>query len=277
MDFASQLKKLEWVLNGFLPGRGEHVLAWNLVQGKNVIDIEIKIDKKDILLTMSTRVFETQVIKCIVFYIPVEDWTDTYDWVNICMNRVTNEFACKECHAAKIFSHNLCSNCMVIEHNAFETSDNCAVCLEKNTTRSSKLVCGHNFHQACVSAILKRQKNAVIRCPLCRSDQIAGYTDQGYTFTHTSNSLKHDLSDEESSDSDEEVDGPVQYEVQYESPTQLSRRSHVRPQQAREPIEPESPTQLGSRRSHVLVPDSDIDHIDDDPFQNRISQLIFET
>ena len=255
MDFSSQLKKLEWVLNGFF-GSGEHVLAWNLMQGKNVIDIEIKIDDKNIFLTMSTRVFETQVVKCIVFNIPVENWTDNYDWVNVCMNRLTNEFACKNCHAAKIFSHNLCSNCILIEHNAFETSDNCAVCLDKNTTRSSKLVCGHNFHQACISSILKRQNNAVLRCPLCRSDQVVDYTNQGYTFAHTSCAYTYhsDLHDDEESDSDDEVD---QLERMLEgvirAPYSIGR------------VEPESPTQLDSRHSHVLVPDSVI--------ENRISQL----
>ena len=194
MELTTQLKKFEWVLNGMLLGR-KQILTWNFIQGENITNIEIIIDEA-ITLTMNTHVFETHVRRCKVFDITANDW------VSACMDHITNEFSCIKCHAARIISRNLCSNCMLIEHNSFETSDDCGVCLDKNTTRSCKLICGHIFHQACVSAILKRQNNTILRCPNCRSDQIVTYSaNKGYVFTRA---LKIDdelYSDE--SDSDE--------------------------------------------------------------------------
>jgi hypothetical protein len=52
-----------------------------------------------------------------------------------------------------------------VVHNYFYTPDQCSVCLSMISDNRKKLLCGHSFHNLCISQWLARDQ----RCPVCRT------------------------------------------------------------------------------------------------------------
>ena len=52
-----------------------------------------------------------------------------------------------------------------VVHNYFYTPDQCSICLSMISDSRKKLLCGHSFHNLCISQWLARDQ----RCPVCRT------------------------------------------------------------------------------------------------------------
>lgn len=174
-DFTDQIATLRRIFDGLdVKGCGE--FNWTLMQNERLVKIEL-IFTEDVILDMYTGVFGTLLVKHLTF-----KTGGMNTWVSEVIKHIETQFSCTLCHLSKAASLGMCNHCLCIEMNQIKIDSNCGICLNSNTIYSTRLPCTHTFHEMCLTNMLKVQDDIILKCPMCRVENIVTGYDRGYVI-----------------------------------------------------------------------------------------------
>ena len=173
-DFPDQIATLRRIFDG-LDVKECGVFKWTLMQNDRLVKIEL-IFADDIILDIYTGVFGTVLVKQLTFKIGINTW------VSEVIKHIETQFSCTLCHLSKATSLGMCNHCLCIEMNQIKIDSNCGICLNSNSLYSTRLPCTHAFHEACLTNMLNVQDNIILKCPMCRVENIVTGYNCGYVI-----------------------------------------------------------------------------------------------